>query len=200
MKLHVFPLSPNAKKVMMAAHEAAVSVEIAIVDLHKGEQNTPEFLALNPNGKMPVLEYDDGSTLWESNAIVNRLADLAGSDLFPKSDARFPIVQWQFWEMAHWAQEISKFIGATFFDRPLDRATAEPALQKLASVLDGHLADRDWLVGDAMTTADISVSAMLCYRQECQLPLGNVPNLDAWLGRISELESWKQVNQQPQPA
>lgn len=200
VKLHVFPPSPNAKKVMMAAREAGIPVEITIVDLTKGEQKTPEFLALNPNGKMPVLEFDDGTTLWESNAIVNKLADMGGSALFPKSDARFPIVQWQFWEMAHWAPAVSAYVAAALFGRPIDHDTAKPALDAVVKVLEGHLTGRDWLVDDTMTTADISVAAMLCYRQECKLPMGDVPKIDAWLGRISERESWKEVTRQPQPA
>lgn len=200
MKLHVFPRSPNAKKVMMAAQEAGVPVELEIVDLHKGEQRRPEFLALNPNGKMPVLEYDDGTSLWESNAITNQLAELGGGKLFPGGRDRFQIGQWQFWEMAHWAPEISKFIRATFFDVPLDRETEAPALQKVASVLNGQLAGRDWLVSNQMTTADISVAAMLCYREVCDLPLGDVPNIDRWMERISQLESWKEVTREPEPA
>mgnify|MGYP000268273828 CR=1 FL=1 len=200
MKLHVFPPSPNAKKVMMAADEAGVPVEIAMVDLTKGEHKTPMFLALNPNGKMPVLEFDDGSSLWESNAIVNKLADMGGSDLFPKSDARFPIVQWQFWEMAHWAPAVSVYVAGALFGRPIDHDTAKPALDTVVNVLNTHLSGREWLVGDAMTTADISVAAMLCYREESKLPLGDVPNIDAWLDRVSARESWKRVMKQPEPA
>ena len=200
MKLHVFPPSPNARKVMMAAHETQVPVEIVIVDLQKGEQKRPEFLALNPNGKMPVLEFDDGTSLWESNAICNRLAALGSSPLWPASDARYEIMQWQFWEMAHWAPAVAKFVGATFFGAPIDRETADPAVQTVAKVLDGHLAGRDWLVGDTMTTADISVAAMLCYREVCAVPLGDVPNIDAWMARISELESWKEVTREPEAA
>ena len=200
MKLHVFPPSPNAKKVMMAADEAGIPVEITMVDLTKGEQKTPEFLALNPNGKMPVLEYDDGTSLWESNAIVNKLADLGGSDLFPKSEARFPIVQWQFWEMAHWAPAVGKYVAAALFGQPIDHDAAKPALEAVTKVLDGHLSGRKWMVGDAMTTADISVAAMLCYRQEAQLPLGNVPGIDAWLDRIAERESWQRVTKQSEAA
>lgn len=200
MKLHVFPPSPNAKKVMMAAHEAGVPVEMATVDLTKGQHKTPEFLALNPNGKMPVLEFDDGTTLWESNAIVNKLTDMGGSDLFPKSDARFPIVQWQFWEMAHWAPAVAAYVANALFGRPIDHDTAKPALDAVVGVLEGHLNGRDWLVGDTMTTADLSVAAMLCYREESKLPMGDVPNIDGWLARISARDSWKAAMQQPQTA
>ena len=200
MKLHVFPLSPNARKVMMAAHQAGVPVETKIVDLQKGEQKRPEFLALNPNGKMPVLEYDDGTSLWESNAITNQLAELGGGALFPDGRDRFKVGQWQFWEMAHWAPAVSKFVAASLFNAPLDRDTAEPALLAVAKVLDGHLADRKWLVADKLTTADISVSAMLCYRDACDLPMGDVPNIDSWMARISELPSWKEVMREPEAA
>ena len=200
MKLHVFPPSPNAKKVMMAADEAGVPVDIVMVDLTKGEQKTPEFLALNPNGKMPVLEYDDGSSLWDSNAITNRLAELGGGHLFPGGRDRFQIGQWQFWEMAHWAPAVSAYVAAALFGREINHDTAKPALDAVVGVLNGHLDGRYWLVGDQMTTAYISVSAMLCYRKESQLPLGDVPNIDAWLDRISARESWKRVTRVPEPA
>ncbi|MEL6997327.1 MAG: glutathione S-transferase family protein [Pseudomonadota bacterium] len=199
MKLHVFPLSPNAKKVMMAAHEAGVHAEIVMVDLMAGDQKKPEFIALNPNGKMPVLEYDDGDSLWESNAITNQLAAIGGNDLFPDGRDRFRIGQWQFWEMAHWAPATSAFIGAHFFDAPIDREKATETLQSFTKVLDGHLNGRDWLVGNGMTTADISVASTLCYREVCEMPLGDVPNIDRWMGRISERESWKSVTSDPVP-
>ncbi|MEM9062263.1 MAG: glutathione S-transferase family protein [Pseudomonadota bacterium] len=202
MKLHVFPPSPNAKKVMMAALEAGVSHETVIVDLTAGDQKKPDFLALNPNGKMPVLEYDDGESLWESNAITNRLASMTDSALWPKTNARYEILQWQFWEMAHWAPATSAFIAAHFFDAPIDREKATETVQIFARVLDGHLADRDWLVGDDMTTADISVASTLCYREVCGISLGTVPNIDRWMERISGRESWKAVTQDvvPEPA
>ena len=190
MKLHVFPRSPNARKTMWAAGETGVAVEINVIDLMAGEQKNPEFVALNPNAKIPVLEYDDGTSLWESNAIVNRLADLGDSELWPKTAARYEIVQWQFWESAHFTPAVAKFLGAVFFGAPLDRETAEPAMQKVSAVLDGHLAGRDWLVGDAMTTSDISVASALCYREACQLPMGDVPNIDRWMVRISSRENW----------
>ena len=194
MKLHVFPPSPNARKCMVVADMAGVPVQITMVDLQAGDQKKPDFLALNPNGKMPVLEYDDGTTLWESNAIVNRLADLGGSDLFPRSEARFPIVQWQFWEMAHWAPATSAFIGAHFFGAPLDRDAATRTLHQFAAVLDGHLAQQDWLVDDAMTTADISVASTLCYRGICDLPLDGFDRIEAWMRRIEALPAWQKAN------
>ena len=149
---------------------------------------------------MPVLEYDDGTSLWESNAIVNRLTDMGGSDLFPKTDARFPIVQWQFWEMAHWAPAVATYVAGALFGQAIDHDCAKPALDAVVSVLEGHLSKHDWLVGDAMTTADLSVAAMLCYRDEANIPMGDVPGIDAWLGRVSARESWQRAIKWPEPA
>src|SRR5215468_11920120 len=73
MKLHVFPPSPRAAKVSALAYHLGLGSELKIVDLFKGEQFTPEYGALNPNRRMPVLE-DDGYVLWESNAILQYLA------------------------------------------------------------------------------------------------------------------------------
>src|SRR5262249_51222656 len=73
MKLHVFPPSPNAIKVLATAHHLELPFELVLVDLLKGGQKSPAFTAINPNQKMPVLE-DDGFTLWESNAITQYLA------------------------------------------------------------------------------------------------------------------------------
>ena len=201
MKLHIFPRSPNARKCMVASRILELDVEEVIVDLFAGEQKTPEFLALNPNGKMPVLEFDDGSTLWESNAIVNRLAAERDTPLWPKSNARYDIMRWQFWEGCHFMPAASKFISRHLFNNTsIDMDAATEAFAPLAAVLDGHLANSDWLVGDAMTTADISVSAVLCYREPCQMPVAGHTNLLRWLDRIEATPAWKEVNREPETA
>ena len=194
MKLHVFPPSPNARRCVVTADLAGVEIEQVMVDLMAGEQKTPEFLALNPNGKMPVLEFADGSTLWESNAIVNRRADLGDSDLFPKSDARFQIVQWQFWDKAHWSPAVTAFIAEKFFDRKIDRDAATEELHKVAKVLDGQLSDRPWLLGGEMTVADISVAANLCYRDVCSIPLDGFNNIENWMRRLEDIPAWQRAN------
>src|ERR1041385_2694992 len=75
IKLHVFPLSPRAFKVLFAANQLGIDYQMVFVDFGKQAQKTPGFTALNPNQRMPVLE-DDGYVLWESNAIVQYLASL----------------------------------------------------------------------------------------------------------------------------
>lgn len=195
MKLHVFPASPNSRKAMMVNALLGLDIPAAIVDLQAGEQKAPAFLALNPNGKLPVLEFDDGTTLWESNALIDHMAALAESDLWPKTNARYDIMRWQFWEGCHWTPACSKFISKHFFnDDSIDLDAAETDVRRFAAVLDGHLAGRDWLVGEAMTTADISVAAILCYRAPCQYPLAGFPNIARWIGRIEALDAWQAAN------
>lgn len=191
MKLHVFPPSPNSRKVLFANAALGLDLPVEIVDLTTGAQSRPEFLSLNPNGKVPVLEYDDGGSLWESNAIIDRMAAVKDTEFWPKSNARYDIMRWQFWESCHWLPALSPFISRHVFGNEtvdLDRATEEA--RRFATVLDTHLAGRDWLAGDTMTTADISVSAVLTFRETCHFPLDGFTNLDRWFARIAAMEAW----------
>ena len=195
MKLHVFPASPNSRKTMTINALLGLDISTAVVDLQAGAQQAPDFLALNPNGKVPVLEFDDGTTLWESNVIINRMAALAESDLWPKTDDRYDILRWQFWEGCHWTPACAKFITKHLFnDDSIDMAAAETDIRRFAAVLDGHLAGRNWLVGNAMSTADISVAAILCLREPCQYPLSGYLNIARWIDRIETLEAWRTAN------
>ena len=192
MKLHVFPGSPNSKKTILVNALLDLGIEIKTIDLLKGEQKAENFLALNPNGKTPVLEFDDGSSLWESNAIINRLAADAGSDLYPQSAAVHDILRWQFWESCHWTPACEPFIAKHFFNQnDIDLNNSAKVLHPFAAVLDAHLAGRQWLAGENMTTADISVSAMLHYRRECSYPLDAYANINRWMETLEALPAWK---------
>src|SRR5215470_531097 len=103
MKLHAFPLSPRATKVIALAQHLGLDYELCVVDLLNGGNTKPEFVALNPNKKMPVLE-DNGFVLWESNAILQYLASKKPeSGLWPTDPKRqADVSRWQLWDMAHW--------------------------------------------------------------------------------------------------
>ncbi|MBI3769154.1 MAG: glutathione S-transferase N-terminal domain-containing protein [Deltaproteobacteria bacterium] len=103
MKLHVFPPSPRATKVLALARHLELDVEVRVVDLLNGGQNAPEFAALNPNKRMPVLE-DEGFVLWESNAILQYLASKKPRSGVWPADAKgqADVLRWQSWEGAHW--------------------------------------------------------------------------------------------------
>jgi glutathione S-transferase len=192
MKLHVFPPSPNAKKVLFVNEQLGLGIPMVTVNLFKGEQNAPEFMALNPNAKMPILEFDDGSTLWESNAISNRLCAETDTSLWPKSNQRYDIMRWQFWEIAHMSPASGKFIQRNLFgNESIDLEAAAVDFHKYATVLNDHLASREWLSGDAMTTADSSVGAILSLRHACQMPMGKYANIESWMQRMEALPAWQ---------
>ena len=123
MKLHVISASPNARKAMVVNQHCACGAEVVEVDYQAGDLKKDAFLALNPNGKIPTLELDDGSSLWESNAIMNRLASDAKSDIWPATMARYDIMKWQFWEASHFQPACTRFISRYFFgDESVDLA------------------------------------------------------------------------------
>jgi len=185
MKLHVFPPSPNARKALFVNAHTGLNLPVEVVDLFAGQQRSEAFLALNPNGRVPVLEFDDGTALWESNAIVNKLAEIAGSDLWPAGDLRHDILRWQFWEGCHWNPACARFIARYIFgDDTVDLDAAETGFRGLAQVLEAHLAGRDWVVGDAMSVADISLGMVLYLRETCHFPMAGFPNLRTYAERI----------------
>jgi hypothetical protein len=103
IELYVFPPSPQAFKVMAVANHLGVDWTLRPVDLVTREQKSPEFAALNPNVRMPVLK-DGDYVLWESNASGQYLASKKpGSGLLPNYErARLDVTRWQFWDLTHW--------------------------------------------------------------------------------------------------
>ena len=105
IELHVFPPSPRAFKVMAAANHLGIDHKLNFVDLRKGDQKAPAYVALNPNMRMPTLT-DGDFVLWESNAILQYLAGMKPeSGLLPRDErARLDVIRWQFWDRAHWVR------------------------------------------------------------------------------------------------
>jgi glutathione S-transferase len=201
MKLYTHPVSPNCRKIHGVAAHAGLAIDQQIVDLFKGEQKQPDFLAINPMGKVPAL-VDGDTILWESNAITCYVAGKAESDLWPKSNQRYDILRWMFWESNHWARAIGTVIGQKIFnaDNPdqaiIDKGIAD--FRSFASVLDAHLGSHDFLSGEALTVADFAVGVWLGYTDICELPLSEFNNIAAWSGRLNELPAWGEMHP-PQP-
>src|SRR5262245_27241027 len=200
MKLYGFPPSPNTWKVRAVAAHLGVPLELELVDLGKGEQQKPEFRALNPTGRTPVL-VDGDFRLWESTAIMRYLADRAPNRLWPgDARSRADIARWQSWELAHWGKEacqpliferlVKKFLNLGAPD-PAVVAKGTDAFNREGRVLDAHLAKQPWLVGDDVTLADFSVAAPLFYAQEAELPLASYAHVRDWFARASALPAWR---------
>ncbi len=197
MKLYYFE-TPNPRKPCAVAKYLESPVEFVRIDLAKGEHQTPEYLAINPNGKVPAL-VDGDINLWESHAIMAHLAVQAGSDLWPSdSGQQIEVLRWLLWDVAHF----SRHAGTLFFERVIkpnfgrgepDQAAIEEAtgfFVRFAGVLDDHLANHDYMVADRLTIVDFGLSAMLPNATEAQLPLDGRDNIAAWLARLGEIDAW----------
>lgn len=198
MKLHYAEVL-NPRKACAVARYLHSPVEFVHVDLGKGEQQTPQFLALNPNAKVPVLE-DGDHVVWESNAIMAYLARKAGSDLWPSDERQIDVVRWLSWDLTHF----TSYAGALYFEHlikakfdlgPPDLAVVEEAtsnFRAFAGVLNDHMAGRKYLVGDDLTIADFAVAVSLPYAEGAKIPLGEFRELERWHERLNALTAWRE--------
>lgn len=159
--------TPNGVKISIALEETGLPYEAHFVDIANNESWTPEFLSLNPNGKIPAIIDPDGPGgrpigLFESGAILFYLAEKTGQ-LIPADPAlRYETIQWVFFQMAGIGPMFgqvgffNKFAGRDIDDkRPLQRYVEES--RRLLGVLDGRLDGRQWVMDDLFTIADISM-------------------------------------------
>jgi glutathione S-transferase len=189
----------NPQKACVVAKYLNSPVEFVHVDLGKGENRTPEFLALNPNGKVPVLDTGGGS-LWESNAIMCYLARVAGTDLWPSDDRQIEVLRWLSWDANHF----TRHAGTLYFEHIIkpafglggtDRAVVEEAtgfFKRFAAVLNDHLKGCAYLVGDSLTVADFAVGITLPYAEDARIPIAEFPEIERWHGRLTELPAWRE--------
>jgi glutathione S-transferase len=202
MKLYGFPPSPNTWKVRALAAHLGVPLELEFVDLSKGAQHAPAYLALNPTGRTPTL-VDGDFKLWESNAILQYVAGKSANTLWPNdARTRADIARWQFWQLAHWGAEacqpltfqrlVKKILN---LGPPEEAAIAKgiEAFNKEAKILDTHLAKQPYLVGKDVTIADFAVAAPLLYAKEAEMPLGPYPHLRGWFDRVAALPCWSET-------
>jgi glutathione S-transferase len=208
MKLYSFTPSPNARKVAaVVAHLNPTDLDHSLVRLHKGEHRQPDYLAINPMGKVPAL-CDGDLMLWESNAICLYLADRAGDTPFYPANpkVRADIARWLFWEAGTWGQVIEVFthenvrkpmlgIGAPDLARV---AAAEEQLKPLLQLLNDQLANRKFLAGDNVTLADFVVAGAATYVERGRIPINDYPNVKAWWDRINAMEAWSGTMPGPQ--
>ena len=203
IELYVFPPSPRAFKAWVVANHLDIETKIRVVDLLKGEQNTPEFTALNPNSRMPVLK-DGDYVLWESGAIMQYLAGKKPeSGLLPSDErGRLDVTRWQFWDVAHWDPSCAVFLFENLV-KPVVLKSGEPdpaALAKgaelfhrAAGVLDAQLKGKKFVIGDKLTVADFSLGAPLHYADMARLPLASYPEIKRWHASLCALPAWQKT-------
>lgn len=188
----------NPRKACAVAKYLGAPVDYIRIDLAKGENRTPAFLAMNPNGKVPVLQ-DGETTLWEANAIMCHLARVTDSDLWPKGERQVEVMRWLSWNADHF----TRFAGTLYFQnliKPLlgfgspDADVvreAERWVRQHGSVLNEHLCGRTYLVGNTLSIADFAVAVTLPYAKTARIPIDDFAEIRRWHGTLNELPAWR---------
>ncbi len=181
--------SGNCYKVKLILNLLSKPYEWVTVDILNGGTKSPEFLALNPNGKIPVLQLEDGTTLWESNAILNFLAD--GSDLLPTEPRlRTQVLQWQFFEQYSHEPFVAVARRIKWLEG-MPEARREEYEGKLIdgyhafAVMEQQLQRTPYLVGEQYTIADIALYAYTHIADEGGFDLSGFPAIQAWMKRVA---------------
>lgn len=193
IKLYGDPGSGSLRRVTTAAAIMGVNIERVNIDLFKRESHTPEFLSLNPHGLTPVLQ-DGDTVIWEASAINLYLAGKTDSGLAGRTQAeKREVLQWMFWSGEQWriysTLLFNEWAGETFTGQPKTDAVvrlAMTALRSAAEVLDRHLMTRNFIVGDALTLADIDIAAPFSQYKRTGAPFAEFPHLVAWHQRLLE--------------
>ncbi|GAA5166121.1 glutathione S-transferase family protein [Viridibacterium curvum] len=190
--------SGNCFKIRLVLDQLGLPYQWRHVDILNKETHTPEFLAMNPNGKIPVLVLPDGSCLAESNAILHYLAE--GSTLLPTDRLlRAQVLQWMFFEQYSHEPYIAT---ARYIVRYLGRPPAkEQALQdkmpgghRALGVMEQHLATRQFFVGEQYCIADIALYAYTHVAPEGGFDIAAYPAVKAWLARVAAQPGYRGMN------
>ncbi len=201
MKLYDGKRSPNARKVRLLAAELGVTLEPVQLDFAKGEYQSAEFRAKNPNGKIPVLD-DDGFVVWESAAILKYMAkkrpEAGLIPLDPKGLARLD--QWMFWWAAHVEPQLLTLVVEKLVKPFLNKggndeviiAEANTQLARYLPVLDHEVGDRKYLLGE-QSVFDFDVAPWLETAPGLGVDLAPYANLRAWLERMQAKPYWKET-------
>jgi glutathione S-transferase len=187
----------NPRKTCAAARYLGLPVDFVRIDVFRGESRTPEFLALNPNGQVPVLQ-DGTRLLTESNAIMCYLSDKAGADLWPHDARQIEVLRWLFWDAQHFSRHAAAFYFQNIV-KPMAGREPDPAaleeprglFRTYAAVLNDHLRGRRYVVDDRLSVADFALAATLPYAVKARLPLDGFTEIVRWHEGMNELPAWR---------
>lgn len=189
--------SINVQKVLWAADEIGLSYERIDVGGEFGKTDTPEYLALNPNKQIPVIQ-DGDFVLWESNAIVRYLAEAYGVLAPAELEDRALAGQWSDWSLSSLYRDLitncfHQHIRVTAENR--DHALIAAAAKRLVdqfTILDRHLEGRSFIVGEALSFADIVVGALMFRYYTMPIQQVEAPNVEAWYQRLQERSAYRE--------
>ena len=200
--LYSMQRSGNSYKARLALAQLRVPYRLVEIDILKGESHTPEFLAKNPNGQVPLLEVAPGRYLAESNAILWYIA--GGSALAPEDRIdRAEAMQWMFFEQ----HSLEPNIGAAYFwlalvkgGRELQQHALDDWMEegyRALRVMENHLQNHRYFAAERYTIADIALYAYTHLAHICDFDLATFPAIRAWLDRMAAQPGHVRMEQQP---
>lgn len=198
--LYTTPLSANGRKVLAASQQLGLTPDVKLINVYRGEGRATDYLAVNPQGKVPTL-VDGDLMLWESNAILIYLAEAYGDHRLwsrePKR--RADLSRWLFWESSHWQPTLTEVLRPVVAERlglasnaaPAQAEWSHPGFQNLAHLLDVQLLDRPFIGGKELTIVDFSIAGMMTYARAARFPFDTYTGIGKWYARMEALPAWK---------
>jgi len=189
--LHQMQMSGNCYKVRLTAKQLGIPITLKEYPEFGGETRKPEFLAKNPNGRVPLLEFDDGRLLPESGAIIFHLSD--GTKLQPADKwARAQMLNWMFFEQYSHEPYIAVarfWLAYAPKDELEKRHHLVPEWHEKGNaalgVMETHLSKHDWFAGETYSIADIALYGYTHCAGEGGFTLSDYPRVSAWLSRVA---------------
>lgn len=190
--IHLFTAATmNGYKPVIFLEEAGVPYDLTFINFSKQEQKTPEFLARNPNGKIPVIEdRAEGRAIFESGAILWHLAEKYGRFLPADPVKRSEVMQWMLFQVGH----VGPMMGQAMYfqhiaapnghDEPFSIRRYVDESRRLLEVLDGHLQGREWIAAGEYTIADMMIYPWARAYVWARVSVDGLPHLNAWFDRL----------------
>lgn len=202
-KLYSMQRSGNSYKVRLALAFLGAPYRAIEIDILRGESRTPDFLAMNPSGQVPLLEVAEGRYLAESNAILWYVA--IGTSLAPETRIeRAEALQWMFFEQ----HALEPNLGAAYFwlslvrgGRDLQTHALEDWMERgyaALQVMENHLKTHDFFAAGQLTVADIALYAYTHVADQCDFDLDTFPSVRAWLRRVEASMGYVSMDWQPE--
>jgi len=205
------PRSGSCRRVSAVIKHLGLNIQTIFVDLLSGGSQTPEFLSISPAGMVPALVLTDqetghSRTISEASAIMIYLCEHfdGGAALYPTGPEREETLKWMFWAAEHFRQPapmyfeekvIAPIMGATANAARLKQA--DKILARHAPVLDAHLKNRDFVVGNSVTLADFDLAAPLSHMDRTGSAYSNYPNIVRWEHKLNQaIPAWKFTGKQ----
>lgn len=189
--------NPNPRLAVAVARHLQAPVTLAFAQPFHPD-HAARFLAMNPTQRIPILECEDGSTLWEADAIACHLSQMVGSDFWRQGPGQPDMIRWISWgkegfvracDMVHFERGTKRRYDLG----PTDPAQIDEGLRRFheaAAILDRHLSGQDWLTGQGPSHADFRMATFLPFDDVMHLPLAAYPALAAWADRLNALPAW----------